>query len=352
MGSNPTLSAISLLNQLLRKNVTALTFLHFMPKEKLPKLTEAQVRAMASEKSFERGAGYYQDGAIVEPVSQGMELRAECAGSEYEPYQISVTLNAEGIEHTSCTCPYDWGGICKHLVALLLTYVRRPQAFRTLQPLDKMLAGKSSDELVVIIQDLLRHRPELMPVVELTAATQQVKQGKPLNVSAYRTQARRAMQHEMPRSIERELKSLRDTAARLAQGGDALSAGAIYHALLDEAVKGYEDIVSSMDEDGDIAVIIDDLAKGLGECLAQSEAGPKTRREWLEALLRAELADIELGGIDLAPSAKDAILRGASGEEWQWIEERLSKIFSADSSWANEVIQKFLARGRKKHRAR
>ena len=323
-----------------------------MPKEKLPKLTEAQVRAMASEKSFERGTGYYLDGAVIEPVSQGMELRAECAGSEQESYQISVTFDAEGIAQTSCTCPYDWGGICKHLVALLLTYTRRPQAFRTLQPLDKMLAGKSSDELIVIIQDLLRHRPELMPVVELTAATQQVKQGKSLNVSAYRTQARRAMQHEMPRSVKRELKSLRDTAARLAQGGDTLNAGAIYHALLDETVKGYDEMVFSMDEEGDIAVIIDGLAKGLGECLAQSEAGAETRREWLEALLRAELADIELGGIELAPSAKDAILSCASGEEWQWIEERLSKISSADSSWANEAIQKFLANGRKKHRAK
>jgi uncharacterized Zn finger protein len=323
-----------------------------MPKEKLPKLTEAQIRALASAQSFERGQSYYQDGAIVEPVWQGMELRAECAGSEYEPYQISVTFDAQGIAQTSCTCPYDWGGICKHLVALLLTYVRQPQAFHALQPLDKMLADKSRDELIVIIEDMLRHKPELMPVVELTTTTQRVKQGQPMNASAYRTQARRAMQQETPRQVERELKSLREVAARLAQGGDALNAGAVYHALLDETVKGYVEIVSEMDEDGDIAVIVDEFAKGLGECLAQSEADAETRREWLETLLRAELADIELGGIDLAPSALGAILKCASSEEWQWIEERLSKIFSAKSSWANETIQKFITQGRKKHRAK
>lgn len=323
-----------------------------MVKEKLPRLTEAHVRKLASEQSFARGVDYFHEGAILEPVSQGMELRAECAGSEYEPYQISVTLDAKGIAQTSCTCPYDWGGICKHLVALLLTYVHQPQTFHALPPLDKMLVDKSRDELIVIIQDMLKHKPELMSVVELTTATQGIKQGKPMNVSAYRTQARRAMQHEMPRSIEKELKSLRDTAARLAQGGDTLNAGAIYHALLAETVKGYDEMVSSIDEDGDVAVIIDELAKGLGECLAKSGADEKTRREWLETLLRAELADIELGGIDLAPSAKEAILRCANSEEWQWIEERLSTIFSADSSWANETIQKFLAEGRKKHGAK
>lgn len=323
-----------------------------MPKEKFPQLTEAKIRALASAQSFERGLSYYQDGAIVEPVSQGMELRAECAGSEYEPYQISVTLDAKGIAETSCTCPYDWGGICKHIVALLLTYVRQPQAFRALQPLDKMLADKSRDELILIIEALLRHKPELMSVVELTTTTQQVKQGKPLNASAYRTQARRAMQHETPRSVEKELKPLREVAARLAKGGDTLNAGAIYHALLDETVKGYDEMVFSMDEAGDIAIIIDEFAKGLGECLPKSEAGPETRREWLETLLRAELADIELGGIDLAPSAKEAILKCANSGEWRWIEERLSKAFSADSSWAHETIQKFLARGRKKHGAK
>ncbi|MDQ3258132.1 MAG: SWIM zinc finger family protein, partial [Acidobacteriota bacterium] len=271
-----------------------------MPKEKLPKLTEAQIRALASAKSFERGQSYYQDGALVEPLRQGLELRAECAGSEYEPYQISVTLNAKGIAETSCTCPYDWGGICKHIVALLLAYVHNPQAIRIIEPLDQMLAGKSKADLIAIIQDLLRHQPNLISVVELTTQAQELKPGQPMNVSSYRTQARRALQHESSRSVERELKTLGETAARLARGGDVLNAGAIYHALLDETVKGYDDMISSMDEDGDIATIIDEFAKGLGKCLAQSAAETETRREWFESLLRAEIADIALGGIDLA----------------------------------------------------
>jgi uncharacterized Zn finger protein len=320
-----------------------------LPKEKLPKLTEAQIRALSSVQSFERGKSYYQDGAIVEPLRQGLELRAECEGSEYEPYQISVTLNTKGVEKTSCTCPYDWGGICKHIVALLLAYVHNPRAIRLIEPLDKMLAGKSKDDLITIIQDMLRHQPGLISVVELTTETQKIKQGKPMNVSIYRTQARQAMQHESTRSVERELKALGETAARLARGGDLINAGAVYHALLDEAIKGYDEMAFAVDEDGDIAVIIDEFAKGLGECLAQSAVETETRREWLETLLRAELADIALGGIDLAPSALEAILRNANREEWQWLEERLSKTFSADSSWAQETMQEFLAKGRKKH---
>jgi uncharacterized Zn finger protein len=250
-------------------------------------------------------------------------------------------LDAKGIAETACTCPYDWGGICKHIVALLLAYVHNPQVFRVIEPLDRMLADKSKDELIAIIQDMLMRKPDLISVVELTT--------QPLNVSVYRTQARRAMQHETPRSVERELKALGATAARLAKGGDMLNAGAIYHALLDETVAGYDEMISSMDEDGDIAVIVDECAQGLGACLAQAKADADTRRAWLKTLLRAELADIALGGIDLAPSAKAAILQCANREEWQWLEERLAQDFSADSSWAHETMQKFLAKGRKKH---
>ena len=37
-----------------------------MAKEKLPRLTEAMVRALANDKSFERGKDYYRGGAISE----------------------------------------------------------------------------------------------------------------------------------------------------------------------------------------------------------------------------------------------------------------------------------------------
>ena len=63
-----------------------------MAKETLPQLSEALIRGMASGASFERGKSYYHGGAILDPVRQGLELRTECEGSHYEPYQVSVTL--------------------------------------------------------------------------------------------------------------------------------------------------------------------------------------------------------------------------------------------------------------------
>jgi uncharacterized Zn finger protein len=127
-----------------------------MAKENLPRLTEAQVRKLASTQSFERGHSYYRSGAILEPVRQGMTLRAQCEGSEDEPYEVSVTLEQHGIADVSCTCPYDWGGACKHLIALLLTYVHEPQAFRVIPPLQTLLAGSSRETLIALIGEMVQ----------------------------------------------------------------------------------------------------------------------------------------------------------------------------------------------------
>ncbi|HEX5733377.1 MAG TPA: SWIM zinc finger family protein [Blastocatellia bacterium] len=323
-----------------------------MAKEKLPRVTEADVRGLASEKSFERGESYYKDGAIMDPVRQGTQLRTYCEGSEYEPYHLSVTLAKGGVEDASCTCPYDWGGICKHLVALLLTYVHKPDLFRVVPPLKEMLAQSTREELIAIINQMIRCEPELMSIVELSTAIQQGQEGKSVNVATYQRQAQQALRHDSPRFIEKELQTLCDAAASLAEGGDLLNAGAVYHVLLEEAVNRYNDEMLSMDEDGDIAVIVDELAQGLIECIRNSDADENTRRTWFQSLLEAELADIELGGIDLAPSVRDAILELATDEEWAWIERRVNDKLAKSQGWARKELESFLGQRVRKTRRR
>jgi SWIM zinc finger len=320
-----------------------------MAEEKLPRLTEAHVRELATEKSFGRGEAYYHDGSVLEPVRQERELRAQCQGSDYEPYQVSATLAKSGISETSCTCPYDYGGICKHIVALLLTYIHEPQSFRSIPPLSALLAGRSREELIALVGEMIKREPELLSLVELSVETEHAARGNPPDVSVYRRQARRALRHESEHVVEKELRALRGPADRSAKTGDWLNAGAIYHAVLDEAVRGYDDMLREIDEDGGVAVAIDEFAQGLSQCLKNSKADAQTRRLWLETLLEAELADIEMGGIDLAPSAREVVLEHANDEEWVWIEERLNATMSKSHGWEREALTRFLAAGQRRH---
>ena len=323
-----------------------------MAKEKLPRITEAYVRGLATEKSFGRGRSYYKDGSIIDPVRQGIELRAYCEGSEDEPYHLNVTLARGGVKDASCTCPYDWGGICKHLVALLLAYVHNPDQFRVVPPLQEMLARSTREELIAIIDQMLKREPELMPIVELSTAVQQGQGGKSVDVAAYRRQAQQALRHDSPRSIEKGLQALCAAAASLAGGGDRLNAGAVYQALLEEAVKRYNEDIFSIDEDGDIAVIVDELAQGLIECIRNSDADENTRGAWFQSLLEAEMADIELGGINLAPSVRGAILELATDEEWARIERRAHDKLAKSQGRARKELEHFLGQRARKRRRR
>jgi hypothetical protein len=176
-------------------------------------------------------------------------------------------------------------------------------------------------------------------------AAKGMKSGRAMKPTAYRDQARRAMRSESPRAIERELKALRDAAARMAKSGDWLKAGAVYHVALDEAVKGYDELVQEMDYDGDICIVMDELAEGLGKCLAKSGADAKTRWAWIETMLEAELKDVYFGGIDLAPAAGEAVLKLANDKEWARIEERLRAAASRGGEWKRESLVGFLTEG-------
>lgn len=88
-----------------------------------PTITEATIRSLATPESFSRGEQYYRPGMVSDIERRGDVLRAEVEGSSYTPYRVTIELDESGIISTDCTCPYDWGGCCKHIVAVLLTYV-------------------------------------------------------------------------------------------------------------------------------------------------------------------------------------------------------------------------------------
>ncbi len=84
----------------------------------------------------------------------------------------------------------------------------------------------------------------------------------------------------------------------------------------------------------------------MSRCLKEGQPDGDTRRAWLEALLAAELTDIELGGIDLAPSARDAVLEHASDEDWAWIEKEVRAQIHKSRDWEREALVNFLSEWR------
>ena len=70
-------------------------------------------------KIWQRGMDYYDEGGVIdlEEVTPG-EWEATVEGSM--DYRVELSLNGRDVESWSCDCPYDYGDICKHVVAVVL----------------------------------------------------------------------------------------------------------------------------------------------------------------------------------------------------------------------------------------
>lgn len=108
-----------------------------------PKLSKQLIRDFSSEKSFARGASYYREGYVVGLEQRGPLLLAAVEGSEETPYRVSVLLDETteaGPYEADCTCPYDFGGWCKHIVAALLAYHEEPESAVVKPALETLLS--------------------------------------------------------------------------------------------------------------------------------------------------------------------------------------------------------------------
>ncbi|MBS3778619.1 MAG: SWIM zinc finger family protein, partial [Candidatus Thermoplasmatota archaeon] len=99
-------------------------------------LSEHDIQKWVSSRSFERGFRYYKNKVITDAKRQGMMIKAYCYGSMPQPYRVSVQFDADGITQADCSCPVGSGGHCKHVAALLLTYLNDPDEFREIKEID------------------------------------------------------------------------------------------------------------------------------------------------------------------------------------------------------------------------
>jgi hypothetical protein len=69
--------------------------------------------------------------AVQGPKRAGQSLTAEVRGTRLYGVEIEVS----GTEILAdCSCPYDWGGYCKHIGAVLLSWIDSPQSFSGQEP--------------------------------------------------------------------------------------------------------------------------------------------------------------------------------------------------------------------------
>jgi hypothetical protein len=91
---------------------------------KLEKLGAADLRGLLKPKVLRRARGYVRRLQDLERWGETLTAKVEGSGA----YQVEVTAGTDGIV-AHCSCPYDWGGYCKHIGAVLLRWIESPHDF-------------------------------------------------------------------------------------------------------------------------------------------------------------------------------------------------------------------------------
>jgi uncharacterized Zn finger protein len=113
-----------------------------------------------SDLILDRGYEYYIEDKIDEVDIKNDVVCATIVGSELYNVTIHLDKTHQFVTDTACTCPYDQGPYCKHVVAVLY-HLESNLDFDHNDDLKSKLKSKSKDELVDILMDLTNEYPNL-----------------------------------------------------------------------------------------------------------------------------------------------------------------------------------------------
>ncbi|MFL5803976.1 MAG: SWIM zinc finger domain-containing protein [Roseiflexaceae bacterium] len=332
----------------------------------IPGLSEASIRAHASPDSFSRGRSYYDSDAVVDVTQRGNTIQGEVEGSQYTPYRIQIAFDQGGVTSATCTCPYDWGGWCKHIVAVLLADLYEGDEIEIRPTLETLLADLDRAQLQALLLGLAARDPNLADSIErqiallqlANAAPQSREAGGPtrrsqIDQTAIRRQVRAVMQAAKPSDryhdyyddeedagaeVVAGLRPVLEQVRQFIIGGDGRSALAILDALTDEYLDGYRSLYDEYEErygsyEGEASEFFGELADAWAEAILSAELSADERDAWAEKLANwSQIAD-DLGAgeaFDLAVTAADQgwdypplqrVLAGEIGEQGAWEEE-------------------------------
>ncbi|MBI5653025.1 MAG: SWIM zinc finger family protein [Chloroflexi bacterium] len=289
------------------------------------KLTPETIRRYVGDESFRRGNIYFRDGMIVHPRRADTTLKAECQGSRGNSYRVLVTLANDQITASECSCPI--GGHCKHVAALLLTWLNQPADFRVIETTDHALARRDKDELIALIKQMLARVPDLESLLELPLPTGK-KSHRLVKPEVYRRQVAAAFRGSADEwgaetGIARQVDATLDIGSGFLEEGDCANAFAVFDAVAREVLENFG---SFHDESGDLSELVARAVDGLGGCL-QAENDPTAREPILRALFEVYRFDVNYGGIGLGDAVPGWLLENTNATERKqiaaWVREAM-----------------------------
>lgn len=268
------------------------------------KISESLIRQNASDKSFERGKEYARSQAVRDLFLRDQILQASVAGSTY--YRVSIGFSDRVIQSAKCSCPYDFGGWCKHIVAVLLVGIEQPQ-IEERPSLDEMLEKLDLEQTRKLLHNLTAQSPDLVDLIDiqiqlLTNIKVSKSKASKTNKKTSKTETqhpeidrspfRRQLSYSLQSSLRNYEHSYYDEddpftdiiyeeiekAKVFLEAGDSFRAFVMLYAIAEELCNYTEEIENYL---GDVSDLVYHLDLEMAEAILWTDFSVKDRQKWV-----------------------------------------------------------------------
>ena len=252
--------------------------------EKKMILTLEDIRKLCTESSFERGIEYFKMGRVINLKQLGDKITATVEGTD--DYQVTI-YTEKNIISATCTCPYDWGGYCKHIVAALIALSENypkttSNTTKEEERTEDILSNLSLDELKVFLRTEFEENPSLKEHFTIYFSGKGIRKR---SLFDYKKEINQLYCEVSDRSgfikygTEVEFYSIHNLADWFSKAGNNLEAVTIYQALSEVIAENMGNVDDSDGYYGDEFVrAIEDMAS----CINKAELNHKEKKEYIK----------------------------------------------------------------------
>ena len=242
-------------------------------------LTTERIRDLCTSEVFDR-AVTYREGGHIERIDRFDEtIDAAVQGSQPEPYDVKIDITWNGDEpdtiDATCTCPYDWGGYCKHIIAVLLELSEGDAELEDERRLvEETLADVHPEEIREFLLDECERNANLRRRL-LTRFEEQDTQ------SVYDYKKEMSQQYRGPYTYQYEgpdFSDYHDLAEQHHKKDNPLEAATIYRAMTEVRVENMDMVQDYYGED------LEEELDAFVECIHEADLPHENKREYLEYL--------------------------------------------------------------------
>jgi hypothetical protein len=245
-------------------------------------ITIKEIMSLCNKISYERGLEYYKGGRVNKVEFIGDKLKAIVAGT-YN-YEVTVKLD-KGIK-ASCTCPYDWGGYCKHIVATLMLFSENYDKIKKSKIMEENRITKVMNNILEEeMKDFLLSEFENNPTLRTHFLTRFSENEKEKSITEFKKDIKMLYREaEDPNGFiyygrAVDFSPFKDLAVRYLEKRDFLESAKIYRALSEVIA---EKMGCVDDSDGYYGGEFSDALQDFAECIRHAELEFKDKKRYID----------------------------------------------------------------------